>query len=243
MYITASDTINTLVEFKGPSGQLVVPDAGTFSYSIYDLAGNVLLATTTPTLGTTATETVITLGSPTTDTEGTFTVKYQYDVDSTTYIERRRFTVIADPKYIVTLDDVRNSLGASEAVLPDGMINLYETYSGIKNGSDVGDIDFDAALIGGGYSAQLANQAIKYKAACEALSIMSITLIKTHTEDNISLTHFEADLGALKGQLSAKYYAAIGELNPALSAQLLSVSDLFIVATPDPDPVTGETVV
>lgn len=242
MYITASDTTNIPVEFKGSQGQLVVPDAGTFSYGASRLDGTVVVATTSPTLGASDTETVITLASPTTDTTGTFVVKYQYDVSSVTYTNRITIMVVDSPLYIITPSDIRNSLGATDLILTDEMIDLRATYAAIKNGTDIGDVDFDAQLIGGGYTAQLANQAIRYSAACEAIDVMAVTLIKTHTEDNISVTHFEADMKALKARMKGKYYAAISGLNPALDAALKSVSDLFIVANPDPDVITGETV-
>jgi len=241
MYITVSDTANIPVEFKGSQGQLVVPDTGTFTYGVTQLDGTVTLATQTPTLGAADTETVITLATPTTGTEGTFVLKYQYDVSSTTYTNRITIMVVAAPKYIITENDVRNSVGATDLVLPDEMIDLHQTYLTVKNSTDLGTTDLDAALVGGGYTAQLANQAIRYAAACSALEIMSLTLIKTHTEDNISVTHFEADMNALKDKMRGKYYEAVGALNPALDAELRSVTALFLVVNPDPDVFTGES--
>lgn len=242
MYITVSDTTNIPVEFKGSQGQLVVPDTGTFTYGVKQLDGTALLASQTPTLGANDTETVITLASPTTDTEGYAVLKYQYDVSGTTYTKRISLQIIEERKYIITVEDVRNSLGATELILPDEMIDLHSVYMKLKNSEDLGTVVLDDQLIGGGYNAQLANQALRYSAACEALDVLEITLIKTHTEDNISVTHFETDVKALKSKMRGKYYTAVIGLNPALGQELTTVSDLFIVANPDPDVITGESV-
>jgi len=168
-------------------------------------------------------------------------VKYQFGINGTTIYRTLTLTIVPEPKFIITETDVRNVFGATELLLPDGTIDLLSEYLHLKNSTDLGDIDLDAALIGGGYNAQLANDALKYSAACTALDVMAVTLVKTHTEDNISITHFEADLKALKARLKGKYYDAVTGLNPALGTSLQTVSDLFIVVTPDPDVITGET--
>lgn len=244
MYITASDTVNIPVEFKGSQGELVVPDAGTFSYTVLRLDGTVVLATQNPSLGANDTEAVITLNSPTTDMvtandSETLLVKYQYDVSSKTKTERIYLEVTPERKYIITEEDVRNTLGATDITLPDEFIDLHLTYITLKNSSDLGDVDLDTVLLGGGYNAQLANNAIKYASACAGLDKLALTNIKTHTEDNISVTHFEADIKEIKSNLAGKYYEAVASLNPQLDVQLKLVSDLFVVFNPDPDVITG----
>lgn len=246
MYVTASDTVNINVEFKGSTDELVVPDTGTFSYTVIRLDGTVVLAETTPTLGANDTDTTITLTAPTTnkittnDSE-TIVLKYEYDVSGTTKIFREYISLVAERKYIITEDSVRNALGATNLILPDEMIDLHASYVSLKNGTDIGTVDLDNALLSGGYNAQLANNAILYLTAYECLTKLDITLIKTHTEDNITVTHFEADMMALRSKIAGRYYKAVSALNSELDSDLRTVSDLFIVSNPDPDVITGET--
>lgn len=244
MYVTASDTVNVPVEFENSQGQLAVPDAGSFTYTVFRLDGSVVQAQLAPTLGATATEYSITLTSPTTtkvsleDSE-TLLLRIKYAHGGVTKTQRVYLTLIDEPRYIITDEDVRNALGATDLILTDDMIDLHQTYVAVKNSSYVGTIDFDAVLIGGGYNAQLANDALKYAAAASAITKLRITLIKTHTEDNISVTHFETNLDALGAEMAAKYVAAMSELNPQLRIALTQVSDLFVVSTPAPDLITG----
>lgn len=244
MYVIASDTISIPVEFKASGGQLVVPDADSFNYTVIRLDGTVVLASVTPSLSETATEAIVTLSSPTTnmvtanDSESLI-FKYSYDFEGLTFTNRLYLTLRPEPKYVVSAEKVRNTIGATELTLPDDMIDLHSAYVELKNSSDLGEANLDTLLLGGGYLAEQANRAILYLAALESLDRLALTLIKTHTEDNISVTHFETDLAALKSKMKGEYYTAVSKLNATLETELLTVSDLFVVATPTPDPTTG----
>ena len=244
MYVTASETTSTLVEFKAPSGELVIPDAGTFTYKVIKLDGSTVLPTQTTPLNTTATTTTVVLSSPETDKTSledfeTIRLKYSYAVNGVTLTGNRDFFLVDEPKYIVKPEDVRNLLGSSPLTLDDEMISLFDSYIELKNDNQLGDKLLDDELLAGGYRARTANNLIKYHAACEAIDKLALTLIKTHTEDNISVTHFEVDLNRLKGKFNARFEEALGILNPnALTLINASGQGFFLVTTPV-DPVTG----
>lgn len=244
MNITASDTINITVEFTAPEGHLIMPDAGTFSYTVLGLDGSIIQPSITPVLPPTASETIITIGSPITDltTGGDFLnlrLRYQYAFEGRVQTVRIPLTITKELPYTVTEADVKALLGATSLTLPTDSINIYNMYLKLKNSSDIGSVDLDEQLVSGGYPSVLANKAIVLSSACEAIDVLKLTRVKTHTEDNISITHFEADLKDLKKSLMGQYYEVVGELNPALAGELSTVSQTFLVANPDPDVITG----
>lgn len=244
MYVTASESASILVEFKAPTGELVIPDAGTFTYKVIQLDGTEVLAPVTPTLGVNDTTTTVVIASPTTDKAGvedfvTIRLKYSYLVNGVTITGTQEFFLVDEPKYIVKPQDVRNLLGSTDLTLDDTLISLFDSYIELKNDDLLGSKVLDDELLAGGYRARTANNLIKFHAACESIDKLALTLIKTHTEDNISVTHFEVDLNRLKGKFMAKFEDALGILNPdAITAINASGEGFFVAATPT-DPVTG----
>jgi len=244
MYVTASETASILVEFKAPTGELVIPDAGTFTYRVIRLDGTQVLAPTTPTLGVNDTTATVVIASPTTDKSSsedfeTIRLKYSYTVNGVTITGTREFFLVDEPKYIIKAQDIRNLLGSTDLTLDDNLISLFDSYIELKNSDLLGDKDLDVELLAGGYRARTANNLIKFHTACEAIDKLALTLIKTHTEDNISVTHFEVDLDRLKGKFMAKFEEALGILNPAALNTINAAGEgFFVVATPT-DPVTG----
>ena len=244
MYVTASETVSLLVEFKAPSGELVIPDTGTFTYTVVELDGTVVLAPQTPTLGASDTTTTVVLSSPTTDKSGsedfeTIRLKYSYDVSGVTLSQTRTIFLVIEPKYVVLSEDIRNLLGASQLTIDDGMISLFDSYITLKNDTRLGTKVLDDELLAGGYRARTANNLIKYHAACETISKLELTQVKTHTEDNISVTHFEADLGRLKFKFKARFEEALGILNPEALSDINASGEGFFSAVTPTDPVTG----
>jgi len=244
MYVTASESASILVEFKAPTGELVIPDAGTFTYKVIQLDGTVVLPTVTPTLGLNDTTATVVIASPTTDKSGledfeTIRLKYSYVVNGVTITGTREFFLVDEPKYIVKPEDIRNLIGSTDLTLDDNLISLFDSYIELKNSDLLGTKLLDTELLAGGYRARTANNLIKFHAACEAIDKLALTLIKTHTEDNISVTHFEVDLDRLKAKFAARFEEAVGILNPAaITAINGSGEGFFVVATPV-DPVTG----
>lgn len=243
MYVTASDSVNITVDFRAPSGELTVPDAGTFNYKVLRLDGTVV-STETPTIGVSDTTAVITLTSPVTDKVGIediemLRLKASYQITGSTYTKTTLLYLVEELKYIVEPSDIRSLLGATDLVLDDSLIDLFGSYIDLKNSPLLGDKVLDDELLAGGYRARVANNLIKFHAACEVIDKLRLSLIKTHTEDNISVTHFETDLNSLKHSMNAKFEEALISLNPAASS-LISASGegLFVVTTPV-DNVTG----
>ena len=244
MYVTTSETATFQVEFKAPSGELVIPDVGTYTYRVIKLDGTEILPPVTPTLGASDTVAAVTLSAPTTtkstseDIE-TLRLKYSYDVAGVTQTGTQTLFLINEVPYIVDPEDIRALLGSSELVLDDSMISLFDAYINLKNDPILGEKILDDELLAVGYRAITANNLIKYYTACESIDRLHISLIKTHTEDNISVTHFEVDLEKLKNKFTAKYEEALGILNPsALNAINASGEGFFLAVTPV-DPVTG----
>ena len=244
MYVTASETATLLVEFKAPTGELVIPDAGTFNYKVIQLDGTEVLAPVTPVLGINDTTATVVITSPTTDILGVedfeiIRLKYSYSINGVTLTGTKDFFLTQEPKYVLSPADVRNLLGSSELTLDDNMISLFGSYFELKNSTLMGTKVLDDELLAGGYRAITANNLIKYHAACQSIDKLALTLIKTHTEDNISVTHFEVDLVRLKDKFTAKFEETLGILNPSALTTISALGEgLFTLATPV-DPVTG----
>lgn len=244
MFVVTSDTVSIPIEFLTPEGSLIVPETNSFSYSVTDIIGTVILPEQTPTLEDTATETIITLQSPITDKNADedfkhLLVKYSYTYNRVVYSHQITLTIINEKKYVVSEQDVRNVLGADISILPDKFIDVHGAYIEVKQSSDIGDVDLDMALVNTSSLGRTANAAIKYYAALQVVISLDLRRVKSYSVDNITSGYFDKDIGSLKKKMQGLYYKAIQILNPELGTQLNQIPTPFTIVTPTPDPITG----
>lgn len=242
MYIVSGKTETVGILFEDAEGALVEPVGNIYTYAVIQPDGTVL-DSGTPAVPSPETSATHILAAPhTTKTTGAdfdvIILEYSYDTAEGTFSNSITYKLIERQLYMTTASEVRSALGVTEMELPDKDIDLFAAYMTIKN---VDFAEIDTALAAGGFDLQNASNLIMYYTACLAVDSLALRLLQSHTEDNIVASRFsKVDLDRLKGNLMARYIAALSQLSDTFADDDISVGgNRFVVFNPTPDVITN----
>jgi len=234
-YFTADTEVNIPFEFI-VDNELVVPEVDSVFYTLRDNDGSVLASNKLVETFADTTKAIITItashNSIDTDIEKR-TVILSYIVNNIPYSSVIHYKLTTYLNHTVTHKDVRAVLGVEPRELPDHSIDIISSYFDVKN--DLTAV-LATVLTAGDRTSLLANKAITYKAAMNALFALQSGMLSEEASDNISYKKLldRFDFHHFAGYLNNTYRDLIRQIDSVGDTNITFVS----IATPT-DPITG----
>lgn len=234
----AGKDVSVTVPFEDDLGNLVVPDSGTVTYTLYGASGTALatnVAVSAP--STQASITILAALNATTLLYEQRTLVVTYKLSGATYQRQFMYRLVDFVPMSVTPDRVRGFIGVGRNELPDSDIDLYETY--IQVVADVGQDIVTAALVGVGEANLSVNLAITCQAVLQIMPSIRARFLQSNKSNTASVSRFaKMDVEAVMLDVQAMYESACADLAGSDLSQ--ANSGVYLVTSKPPvDYITG----
>jgi hypothetical protein len=234
----AGKDISVTVLFEDDAGNLVVPDTGSVTYTLYGSAGTALASNVAVTAPLTQVSiTILAALNAKTALYEQRTLVVTYKLSGATYTRTFMYRLVDFVPMSVTVDRVRAFIGVGRNELPDSDIDLYETY--IQVVADIGQDLVTAALVGVGKVNLSVNLAITCQAVLQIMPGIRTRFLQSSKSNTASASRFASmDLEAVMADVQSMYEGACaGVTNTDLSQANAGV--YLAVSSPPVDYVTG----
>lgn len=241
MDVLAGTAVTLWADFVSSTDDLVVPDEGTVSFSLYNRAGG--LITGPVELTPEAQATGVSISIPGTvnalisgDMFDQRTVALSWIADGRSGIALHRYRIIPLPLYTATANTVRGVIGIAADELPDADIDLWAAY--LIALQRVGAA-LDAALMAPGYSNVVANRIVAYTAVEQLLPSLPQRMLKTKSDGSLQVERLkDLPLVGFAEAVAAQLLADIETLVPPADTTP-GTPFMMLLTSPTTDPVTG----
>lgn len=159
----------------------------------------------------------------------------EFVYDGKTYILRDFYFLRSELNFPLSPNDVRAALGLSSSELPDASIDIIHSYDQVQ--LDLPDVSLSNILETGSDLIPTLIDAVKYKAALEAATVIQSTMLQMEQADNTLYRRFaEVDFDGIMANLAKKYSLALLRLSGATD----STTATLVIVTADTDNITGQ---
>lgn len=218
------------IEFS-VEGDLVVPDAGTTTYTVRDADGTPIVGLVDKPLMVNSTKAIITILAANHATAGYRHVSVAFQFQGTLYHVRRSYLVTTFVPIAACEDDVRVVLALTPDELPDSDIDLHYGYQTLLDDG----FDLSSVLTATDSTAVHANRAVVLKTALQLTTTLPLRALSSEKSDVGGVTRFSTiDWKALQRRLSGLLSDAVLKATGGTAT-----SPVFLVTTAPTDPITG----
>lgn len=230
-----NSTISVPVLFQ-QDGEPVVPDSGTFTWTLRGQDGTILSGPTTVS-GIVDTKAKVSVASTLNVISGSAlyekrTLITSWLVGTFPFTHQQTYRITNWLNYSITLDDVRTFVGAGNGFVADDEMDLVQAYLDVA--SVITSTTLNAALIAGGDYETAANRAIVAQVVISLIPSMQARFIKKESDGQISVENGDIDLMDLERRASDLLSRSLN-----LIGSRAVITPTFIVAATRTDPVTG----
>lgn len=155
---------------------------------------------------------------------------WSYTLGGSLVTDEKRYSVEARPPYGVSAAGVRSKLGLEEADLKDSEISLIRAFLNFRDVLDPVDQDPDSLVI---------RDAIEAVAALNLLPSLRVRVAKMEDSGTNKYQRQDVDWDALAAELAGLVSAGYLLIDPTYDQYGVTPGNLFILATPATDPITG----
>lgn len=230
---------------QGVTGDFVVPDAGSITYSLYDNTMNALVtdAAVDSTMSTTAI--VIPTSAPNNTLSGgnlfeERLIVVTYTVNNVSQTQMLRYRIVPLVPYSASPDTCRRLLGLTANELPDEDVDVFAAYVNMLDLVEAATLN--AALIAADSSRMSANQAIAAQAIIDILPSLQLRTLQQSKSNTAQVSRFYAmDFDALSDWIYSVRDNATNDLTDDDAVGIFGTGVIFGATTVDTDPVTGAT--